>query len=115
MKLIGFIQNYAGLNPKVLEYRLRWTGQVADVVATRSTNADWDDLFQHSDLLVPLVAIAQHNSGGSNYLRLSLNPTVLNGTANASIYNVGLKVSGSTGYATKFRARVQQILNAIPT
>jgi hypothetical protein len=115
VKLIGFIQNYAGLNSKVLEYRVRWTGQSADLVATRTTNADWDDLFQHSDLLVPLVAIAQHNSGGGNYLRLSLNPVILNGTGGGSIYNVGLKVSGSTGYATKFRTRVKQILNAIPT
>src|SRR5262249_43623367 len=38
VKLVDFVQKYAGINPKVLEYRLRWNGQLADVVATRSSN-----------------------------------------------------------------------------
>ena len=114
VKLVTFIQQYAGTNAKVLEYKLKWAGQPADVAATRSTNAEWDDLFQNSDLVVAHQGIAQHNAGGGNYLRLSHDPQVLWGTAPGSVYHVGKTVSGGTTYAGLLRDRVRQVLVSLP-
>lgn len=108
--IIKFVQAYEGQNAKVLSYKNKWTGRDADDVATISTNDDWDDLFQHSDLLIPCVGISSHNRASGNYLRLSPSLEAIIGEGVGSIFRMGLKISGSRAYASLFRSRVIQMM-----
>jgi hypothetical protein len=108
--LIKFIQAYAGTNPKVLSYKAKWAGLKPDDVATISTNVDWDDLFQNSDLVIPCAGVKCHNQASGNYLNLSKDVNAVIGKGPGSINRMGLKISGGTKYANLFRARVIQTM-----
>jgi len=94
-------------------YRKLWAGKPSEQVAFESTNSDWDPLFQQTDLIIAAEAVRLHNSESGNYLVLSTDPEVLNGTGPGSLYNIGLRVSGGKAYADQFRMRVGAVLAAI--
>ena len=113
--LVQFVQGYTGSNAVVVEFRERWAGQQADVVATRSTNADWDRLFQASDLEVAREAVRRHNAGGGVYFTRADDRTGLDASADTdgSVRRAGLKVSGGRAYAEKLRNRVFAMLESL--
>ncbi len=111
--LIKYIQTYKGKNAKVLSYKKKWKGKPEDDVATISTNDDWDDLFQNSNLLIPCVGIRTHNEASGNYLALSSDMDAMFGEGKGSIFRMGLKISGGRQYASLFRSRVIQIMLAL--
>lgn len=113
--LVNFIQNYSGSNAKVLRYKTKWAGLDADAVATMSTNADWDELFQQSDLVIPCAGIRKHNEASGKYLSLSNDPMELIGKGPGTIHRMGLRISGGVNYATLFRNRVIQIMHTLST
>ena len=53
--LVSFVQTYTGTNATLLDYKTRWAGKAPDDVCYSSTNADWDALFQNTDLAVAAV------------------------------------------------------------
>lgn len=113
LPLIKFVQNYSGENGTLRVFRERWAGKSLDQVAYESSNDDWDTLFQRSDLIVAAEAVRLHNVTSGNYLALSSDPAILNGSGRGSLYHMGLSVSGGTAYANKFKARVSEILASI--
>jgi hypothetical protein len=114
LPLIGFVQGYTGSQATVLGYTTRWAGMSRDDVASSSSNADWDDLYQHSDYLIPSKAISLHSQGGGGYLAISTDPAVRTGTGQGSFHNMGKKISGNPAYGTTFQGRCAQILDSLP-
>lgn len=112
-RVIEQIQTQDLNHPLTNEYRQRWAGMNLDTVATRSTNQDWDRLFQETDYRVAAVAIRLHSRHSGNYLNLPLNADTLNGDGAGSIYYVGYRVSGGRNYAALFRRRVLQLVNGL--
>jgi hypothetical protein len=106
IQLINFIMSYNGVDELILSTKARWSNisNDADVLASISSNANWDDLFQKSENLIPCRAIRTHNRSGGNYLE-KLHMQDLK-----TVFNMGLRISGATSYATLFQNRVQQIL-----
>jgi hypothetical protein len=113
IKLIDFVLNYQGQNNSVNQTKAKWMQRSADrdVLATISSNAEWDDLFQTSNTLIPAKSIAIHNSLSGNYLGN------IDGTtpplATSTIRNVGKRISGADSYATLFINRVTQIIELL--
>jgi len=106
-KLIEYVQAYAGTDPAVLALQAHWVGQAADTIATTSSNDDWHSLFFGESLDVARQSIVIHNANSGNYLALaSTDASVLNGSGAGSIYRMGLKISGGTGYAQIFQERI---------
>lgn len=112
-KLVPFIQAYAGSQPVVLKYRTLWAGKDPDEVCTISSNADWDALFQQSDLAVPCASMLIHAKAGG-YLPLSADPAIANGEGRGSVVRMGLRISGSADYGRLLRARMARIVEALP-
>jgi len=108
--LIKFIQAYTGTNATVLRYKNKWAGRIPDDVATISTNDDWDDLFQNSELIIPCAGVKCHNLASGKYLSLSADLDAIIGRGPGSIYRMGLKISGGKDYAALFQARVFQTM-----
>lgn len=113
LPLIDFVQSYTGENGTLTFFQKRWTGKPADQVAFESSNDDWDALFQQTDLIIAAEAVRLHNTRSGNYLALSSDPAVLNGTGQGSLFHMGLSISGGAAYADKFRTRVGEVLAAI--
>jgi hypothetical protein len=113
ISLIDFVKGYAGDNGTVTFFKKRWAAKPSDQIAFESSNDDWDRLFQQTDLIIAAEAVRLHNTNSGNYLALSSDPAVLNGTGKGSIFDMGLKVSGATTYAQTFRTRVSEVLAAI--
>ncbi|WP_149537011.1 hypothetical protein [Siccirubricoccus phaeus] len=111
--LVSFIQAYAGPQALVAEYRERWAGQAPEAVLTASSNADWDRLFQQSELVIPCAAMLAHAKAGG-YLPLAAEAAVLNGTGKGSVLNLGKRISGGEAYARLFKARVGRMAVAMP-
>jgi hypothetical protein len=111
--LIRFVQGYTGTQAEILARTSAWMGMGVDKAVNVSANADWDALFMRTDLEIPCVAIAQHSSGAGNYLNLSGDVTVLNGTGQGSIWRIGKCISGGNAYADLFRRRVVAICNLL--
>jgi hypothetical protein len=111
--LIQYIQRYTGANAKILSYKLKWTGLKPDDVATVSTNDDWDDLFQNTNMIIPCAGVAAHNKASGKYLSLSSDLNAILGQGPGSIFRMGRKISGSANYATTFQGRVIQIMMAL--
>jgi hypothetical protein len=113
LKLVDFVMNYQGDNKVVNRIKTSWAQRSADrdVLATVSSNVEWDDLFQASHTLIPAKSIAIHNSLSGNYLGSinGANPAV----AASSIRNVGKRISGADSYANLFIGRVTQIIELL--
>jgi hypothetical protein len=113
LPLIAFVQARADGNPIIDSFKKTWGGKTPDQAAFESTNDDWDRLFQQTDLIVAAEAVRVHNEKSNNYLALSDDPAVLNGTGRGSVYYMGLRVSGGKSYAALFKRRVASVLSAI--
>jgi len=113
LPLISFTQSYPAGNATIDAIKAKWAGQTPDQVAFSSTNDDWDRLFQQTDLIIAAEAVRVHNVRSGNYLALSADPAVLNGTGPGSIYNMGLRISGGVAYANLFKQRVTAVLAAV--
>ena len=111
--LIDFVQNYQGDNATVTNFQQNWADKTADQVAFETTNDDWDRLFQQTDLIIAAEAIRTHNANSGNYLALSADPAVLNGTGPGSVFFMGLRISGGQNYANTFKQRVGTVLASI--
>jgi hypothetical protein len=110
-RLIQRIQGYTGPNPLIASYAQLWAGKNADLVATESSYAQWDELFSDADLRA--IAVSNHSRGSGDYLIMDVDAAGLNGVTKGSIFYIGLRVSGGEGYAVTFRKRVIQILNSL--
>lgn len=113
--IVEFVQSYSGPNALILQYKTIWAGKDPDCVCTVSTNADWDALFQQTDLIVPCRAIGLHNRTCGNYLQLSADANVLTAESlePGSFYRMGLRINGGRAYALTFTQRVVQLLTAL--
>ena len=60
--IIKFILSYDGRQSVILKYKNKWQsyGTNYDRVANVSSNDDWDELFNDSDLIIPNVAVNIH-------------------------------------------------------
>lgn len=112
-KVVQFVQGYQGSSAIVNQYKATWSGMDPDCVCTRSTNADWDALFQAADLVIATRAIGIHNESSGDYLNLTPDSTVLSGVGPGSFYHVGLRINGGSAYAAAFRDRASQMLNTL--
>jgi hypothetical protein len=114
-RAIAWVQSYVGNNATIAKYGARWKGIDPDRVATMSSNQDWDDLFQNTDLVIPCVAIGLHNQASGNYLNLAKDGLTLSASADSqgSLYRMGVRISGAAQYATLFRDRVIQLLTTL--
>ena len=113
IKLISYITGYTGTNTFLTGMKAQWTNLSADdnVLASMSSNSNWDDLFQKSDCLVAGKAINIHNESCGNYLQV-LNTSDLPAMTK-SIFNVGKRISGANNYATLYQNRVLQVLGLL--
>lgn len=112
--IVRWVQAYTGTNAKVLQFRTAWAGQGVERVLSRSSNADWDDLFQNSDYVIPWAGIRLHSTRAGNYLAISTDAATRLGTAQGSFHNMGRRISGSGSYGALFKRRCVQILDALP-
>lgn len=106
--LVRFVQAYTGKQAVMLRYREAWAGLPPDEVCTTSSNADWDALFQQSDLVLPCAAVLLH-AQGSRYLPLALDAATANGTGPGSVARMGQRINGSLGYGRLLCERVGQM------
>jgi hypothetical protein len=103
--IIAVIKAYGGTQAVAVDYKARWISMTTGDAATTSSNADWDHLFQDSDMVIPMVAIRTHNQAGGNYLTLSDQPAGMKGTGPGSFANVGTRISGDGAYGATLRSQ----------
>lgn len=112
-KLISYVMKYAGSDPAITHIKSYWNNQSGDtdVLASMSSNANWDDLFQKSNCLIAGRAVSVHNESCGKYLQgiTAANQPL----AEKSLYNMGLRISGGSDYAILFRNRVMQVLSLL--
>ncbi|HLF79565.1 MAG TPA: SH3 domain-containing protein [Dehalococcoidia bacterium] len=112
-EIIRFIQNSEDPHPVIQQYRAAWANLEPEVVATRSSNAQWDQLFQDTDCVVACAGIRIHNKSAGDYLNLSSDRGVLASVDAGSAFNCGRRVNGGTDYANKMRDRILQLRDAL--
>jgi hypothetical protein len=115
LRAIAWVQGFAGKQAAIAKYAAAWKGIDPDRVATMSSNQDWDDLFQNTDLVIPCVAIGLHNQASGNYLDLANDAATFSAPTDSpgTLYRMGLRISGSAQYATLFHDRVIQLLTTL--
>jgi hypothetical protein len=113
LRLVDYVKSVDHDNDLLNEYKSKWQDLTDDDAASTSTFADWDELFQNTDLIIACEAIHRHNVTSGNYLQLPLTATVLNGQGQGSIYRAGLKINGGSAYAQQLYRRVVQIVNQL--
>jgi hypothetical protein len=115
LRTIAWVQGYAGNQAAIAKYAAAWKGVDPDRAATTSSNQDWDDLFQNTDLVIPCVAIGLHNQASGNYLNLANDAATLSAPIDSpgTLYRMGLRISGAAQYAALFRERVIQLLTTL--
>lgn len=111
-KLVSFVQRYPGAQPTVAKFRAAWAGQDPDRVCTSSSDAEWDALFQQSDLVIPVAAMLIH-AEAARYLPLATDAMTANGLERGSVVDMGRRISGSQSYGRLLRARIGQTVRAM--
>jgi hypothetical protein len=111
--LIKYIQKYTGANPKIISYKAKWTNYGAnyDLVASISSNFDWNDLFKNSDLEIACIAIYLDNINNGNYLNIDPNQGEVN--LDKAIRNVAANINDTALYIQSFLSKVKQLVNSI--
>lgn len=121
-RLIEAILQYSGANEKILGYRDGWLtvlgsssvdSAALERLAYYSSNADWDDLFDSSDLGFPLLALKTYyraRTGGT------VNPLVIPDgpiTSSAVVRGVrrAARAQGGADYEVRLYNRVRQIID----
>ena len=105
--LIPSVQAYHGTDPIIQRYQAQWQGLSLDTVATRSSNADWDELFMRSPEF-PLSALRVffgHKADSINHVAVG---------DWASVRRVACDVMCTAHYQNLFEQRVRQIFDALP-
>ncbi|HEV2772832.1 MAG TPA: M15 family metallopeptidase [Thermoleophilaceae bacterium] len=109
-----FVKKYSGANPTVLRYRKLWEPYDVETALYRSSNDDWDQLFQSSDYVVPAAGIRLHNRGVKpRYLAISTDEATRLGTGPGSFHYMGKSIAGPASYGELFRNRCVQVLTAL--
>jgi hypothetical protein len=107
-KIIQYIQAYTGDNNVIDFYQAQWTGLSVDDVAFRTSNEDWDRLFQETDLIIAAEAIRLHNVACGDYLALAGDP-------DKAVLTMGKRISGGDAYAAKYRDRMEALIGQVLT
>lgn len=113
--IISWIQQYVGSQPVVAQYAALWKGRSPEVLATQSSNQDWDTLFQESDLVVACAAIGLHNRASGDYLTLAHDAETLSLGEDrpGTLFRMGHRISGGIAYARLFQNRVIELITAL--
>lgn len=115
--LVMAIQQYTGDNAVILKLREKWKNMSPDVACTRSRNADWDELFADKQAFRLAAGIFNRpDAKGKQPFSMADSLEILNREDNTtgSIFFMGRKISGSSGYArNKFKPRVVQLIEKI--
>lgn len=109
--LVEFIQSHQNASPVIARFAARWKGLSPDIVCTRSTADDWDELFADPGRVLLIQAVRAHARAGK-YLPLSPNSAEANGASSGSVRAMGDRIGGR-GYGGNLKARVRQICMAI--
>ena len=113
--LISYIINYTGNDNTILSVKKAWSSYNGnlDSIASASTNAQWDTLFNGPNFIIANYAVSVHSSNGHNYNTIDPNQSTVN--LQKSIRNVALKIAGGNAkvYADIFLQRVLVQLNLI--
>ena len=123
LRFIRWIKAYGGSNAVLSDFKRRWSTMDEQTVATRSRNADWDQIYAQGETLAKGLALhAQHH----DYRPMSRTaadllhvPANAGGHANplgelGSIYAMGRIISGSSGYgAGIYRQRVLALMHGL--
>ncbi|MBE7170231.1 MAG: hypothetical protein INR73_06555 [Williamsia sp.] len=112
-KLVSYVMSYTGKDPVITNVKASWSNlsHDTDTLASMSTNANWDDLFQKSSCLIAGRAICVHNESCGRYVQaISASDQ---SAAEKSLFNMGLRISGGKDYALLFQNRVMQLLNLL--
>lgn len=118
-KIINFILNYKGSNLKVKQYQNMWNitpfNKNADVIATRSTNIQWDDLFSNTDSVVASESITLHAQTAGNYQYIPINSesNLVSTPILNKILNVAKRINSSPEYQERFKNRILLQTDAI--
>lgn len=113
--LIKYILSYTGTNSRILSYKTRWIASPFNaneqIIATRSTNVDWDDLFLNTNSIIPLQAVKIHANASGKYQYI---PYTTEDEVTKKFKKVALKVSGSAGeYSTLYSNRIKQQFDSL--
>lgn len=120
--IIEAILGYDGENQTIKNYGDLWAnnfGLDTDLIATSTSNVDWDDLFFNTNLEIASIAIKLFHERRNNFLDIKMDSTNdklvrnLLGTGPGSFYYVGYRTGGSDNYGQVVRARVLQMLNRL--
>ena len=107
--IVDFVMKYTGNDPVISNMKITWSQRSTDndVLATVSSNAEWDNLFQNTGGLIAAKSVEVHNKHSGDYLGK------INGaspaTATSSLRNMGTRISGGGPYVDLFVKRVTQI------
>jgi len=115
-RVIKAIQEYAGNNTVILSYKERWRNMAVNLIATQSTNANWDNLFLNTNFEVACLGVQAHSTVSGKYLVMNITAEDLNSTKRnfpGSIFYMGYRVSGSVAYGRLLKRRVVQIFDAL--
>lgn len=114
--IIKYILEYSGNNSKISNYKSKWNsyGTNYDLIASVSTNADWDDLFQNTDNVIACVGIQIHGQKSKYY---NIDATQNEQKVRQSVKNVASKIAGANAnaYIDKYIGRVYQQLSVLET
>lgn len=111
--IIDFVMKYTGKDDVIKNMKATWAQRSTDndILATASTNEEWDTLFQNTSGLIALKSVEVHNRLSGDYLGK------LNGSdptkAESSIRNMGKGISGGGPYVDIFLGRVTQIIELL--
>ncbi len=114
-KIVEWILAYSGNDTIVNKYKGQWTqtpySSNVDTILTRSSNADWDELFT-SPTIIARAMVSHANAAGKYQYQTDL--TAPKEQLNKYIFNVARRISGSsTEYPKKHNTRVYIILDTL--
>lgn len=113
IELIKFIINYSGNNSKLLQYKSIWSAAPYDalpldvriqMIATHTTNKDWDELFNIIELLVYSVKLYLEKHKNCHIISLTTEAEV-----EAKLKNLSNKISNDNfTYQKDFLEKIRQ-------
>lgn len=94
-KLVEFVKTYSGGNSVINKYKQKWGSDPTDKILTQSTNKDWDNLFQKTDLIVAGFALNEFARSRRNLYNINIrdDKTISDGS-----YNAGYRTNGAVAY-----------------
>lgn len=111
-ELVKFIRSYNGPNSIINSYKAKWSSGTLDSVLTKSSNKDWDTLFQDTDLIIPSYALFNFTTtGGRNnlyYINVRDDKTISDDS-----FNAGWRTNGAKSYGRDIRKIVNLQLSEL--